>query len=100
MSHQIIKQPNGKFSIFSTVVDHIVLYDATPDDIVAFYLKKELDDIKQRVNKVCSEWDNDEDPYGLDTMYWEDVLDEIEACHGKDDELLLTINKEMGEKQC
>ena len=34
MSRQIIKQPNGKYALFSSVVDDFVLIDADPNEIV------------------------------------------------------------------
>lgn len=30
---QIVLQPNGKLAVYSTVVDDLVVYDATPDEV-------------------------------------------------------------------
>lgn len=40
MGHQIIKQPDGKFAIFSSMVDSWILFDATPQQIVDYYCAK------------------------------------------------------------
>lgn len=37
MSQHITKQPNGKYAIFSTVVDSFVAYDATREDVFAHF---------------------------------------------------------------
>lgn len=33
MGQHIVKQPNGKYAIFSSIVDHFIAYDATPEEI-------------------------------------------------------------------
>ncbi|MFI9772185.1 hypothetical protein ACIHJG_35785 [Streptomyces sp. NPDC052415] len=32
---QIVLQPDGKLAVYSTVVDNLVVYDATPDEVAA-----------------------------------------------------------------
>ena len=33
MAHQIMEQPNGKFAIWSTIVDNFILLNATEEEI-------------------------------------------------------------------
>ena len=47
MSHEIIKQPNGLFAVWSTITDSLIMTDATPEDII----EKELDDAEESVRK-------------------------------------------------
>jgi hypothetical protein len=44
MPRIIVRQPDGMFAIFSTVVDSWVLYDATEDDIVNEYCQNSIED--------------------------------------------------------
>lgn len=41
MPRHIYQQPNGKWCVFSTIVDDFLLYDATRDELVTFLLKEE-----------------------------------------------------------
>jgi hypothetical protein len=34
MPKRVVLQPNGKLALFSTIVDHFVMYDATPDKMI------------------------------------------------------------------
>jgi len=100
MGHQIIKQPNGKFSIFSTVVDHFIVIDATPEEIIEYYVKEETEDITANVNAKVEALNRGEKPYGQFTQDWEETLEIIEGIHGKSDKFLKQIKKTIGEKQC
>lgn len=53
MGHQIIIQPDGKLAVFSSVVDSWILYDATPDELIAYYLDLEIE-ISKRVFDVVN----------------------------------------------
>lgn len=37
MGHQIIKQPNGKYAVWSSVVDQLIGWDQTKDQIIEYY---------------------------------------------------------------
>ena len=52
MGYQIVKQPNGLYCIFSTVVDSIVDYNLTRDRVVGFMTKKETKKIEDDVDRV------------------------------------------------
>ena len=41
MGHTILKQANGKYCVFSSIVDDLVLANATKQNLLAFYLKRE-----------------------------------------------------------
>ena len=51
MSHEIIRQPNGLFAVWSTIVDDFVMVDATPEDIIV----DELEDAKERISKEITD---------------------------------------------
>jgi hypothetical protein len=47
MGHQIIKQPDGLYAVFSSVVDSWILYDATREDLIGYYAEKAYEDAKR-----------------------------------------------------
>jgi len=52
MGHQIIRQPDGKLAVFSSIVDAWILMDATPADLEDYYAEKAAEDARQRTRKV------------------------------------------------
>lgn len=43
MSHQIIKQPDGRLAVWSSGVDDWIMYDASPDEVVEFFVTEAAD---------------------------------------------------------
>lgn len=86
MSQQIIKQPNGKYALWSTVVDSFIVLDATPKDIIEFKLREERLSMSEHVNKIVKELDAGKKPYYQFTMSWEDAIQTIKEVHGENDE--------------
>jgi hypothetical protein len=54
MSHQIIQQPDGRFCVFSTVVDALVLVDATADALLDYYGEQAAAEAERRVKKIIA----------------------------------------------
>jgi len=48
MGYQIIKQPDGKFCVWSTYVDSIVITDATADELVEHFAEQAAEDSRRR----------------------------------------------------
>lgn len=87
MGRQIIKQPNGKYCVFSSVVDNIIMYDATEKDIVKFLAKESIERIKEDVKNTIGALNNCEKPYGQFTMNYKEMLNFISDVHGKKEEV-------------
>lgn len=83
MANQIIKQPNGKYAIYSTVVDGFLLMDASRDDIIDDWLQEQKVQLIGRVNKICDDLDAGGKPYHQFTKTWEEAKSEHEQRHGK-----------------
>lgn len=47
MGQRIVKQPNGRYGIFSTVVDTFTVYDATLDELIE-HLRNEAAEAAER----------------------------------------------------
>jgi len=51
MGHVICKQFDGKYSVFSTIVDDFIITDAVKEDIIAYRLEDATKSIKDHVDK-------------------------------------------------
>lgn len=52
MSHEIIKQPNGLYAIWSTIVDDFVAKNLTEKDIVRHELYDERKRVEEEINSI------------------------------------------------
>ena len=82
MGKQIIQQADGKFAIWSTNSDAIVIYDATEADIVAYFLQRDVRDSIASTMKILEELRAGKQPYYQFTMSWDEALKEHEERHG------------------
>ena len=81
MSHQIIKQPNGLYAVWSSNVDHFILLDATPKEIVDFETKEATRGIERSVELLVESLDKGGKPYYQFTMSWDKAVEMIERIH-------------------
>lgn len=77
MGRIILKQPDGKFCVFSTIVDNFIIENATPQDIINFYVEERTQEITNEVNKTCENLNNGtpDRRWGID---YEDAMETIE----------------------
>jgi len=52
MGHQIIRQPDGKLAVFSSVVDAWILVDAEPEDLLDYYAEKAAEDARRSAQRT------------------------------------------------
>ena len=88
MGHQIIKQPNNKYALFSSIVDDFVLIDATPKDIIRCWVGSYRRDMRKKVKDITEKLERGEKPYYQFTMTFEEAINRIQELHGKDAESL------------
>lgn len=82
MGYQIIKQPNGLWCIYSTVVDGFIILDATKVEIVKFYIDKAADRVREEVLTAFYKIETEEKPYRQFTISYEEALRNHIANHG------------------
>lgn len=88
MSHWIVKQPNGNYAVFSSVVDDFVFIDATREELETFYAEKALQDARTMFDRMLQAADEDQDKYirkarpGDGLNRWREFLKTIKAHHG------------------
>jgi len=76
MGNQIIKQPTGRYAIFSSNSDQIILWDATADQVVAEFVGWVVEDTERRVREHLANVDagEPEKSYHQFAMTWAEAL--------------------------
>ena len=82
MGQQIIKQPDGKYAVWSSNVDYFVFVNASPADIIEYFVEKQREDITATVTKNVAALENGEKPYHQFTMTWDEAIETIRHVHG------------------
>ncbi len=83
MSRQIIKQPNGLYCIFSSIVDNVTMYDCTEEAIIEEWVAEQRVEITERVKGQIKKLEAGEKPYHQFTQSYEEMLLNIKEVHGK-----------------
>lgn len=84
MGRQIIKQPNGKYAIWSTIVDNFIYIDCSSvDEIVTIMVEEYEQERKKDVEGIVEKLESGEKPYYQFTMNWDEAIDVIKTIHGK-----------------
>ena len=76
MGYQIIKQPNGLFAIWSSVVDDFVWFDCAKHDLIEIFLKEKEEQITKFVEEKVHALEKGEKAYYQFTMSWEEAKKE------------------------
>jgi alpha-glucosidase (family GH31 glycosyl hydrolase) len=85
MGQQIIKQPNGKYCLFSSVIDNVTHYDMTKEEIVKVWTQEAKIGFEKKVNDIASKLDKGEKPYFQFTLSYEEMLQKILEVHNADE---------------
>jgi len=93
MGEQIIKQPNGLYCIWSSVVDDIILINATPEDIINERIEVARQEITRSVIDTVTKLNNGERPYYQFTKTFEEAIECIKDIHGADTESLRLLKE-------
>lgn len=97
MSYQIVKQPDGKLAVWSTIVDSFVMIDAEQTDIVDFLLEGRVSYTTQKVADIVASLDRGGKPYGQFTDSWEAMQATHARVHGAPFDLEAERRGEDGE---
>lgn len=96
MGHQITKQPNGKYAVFSTIVDDFIWMDLeTLDPYIEDVLKEEERRLRESIQRRVEMLDAGEKAYGPYTSSWDDLLELIRLNHGEDAETLQWVQENI-----
>jgi len=61
MSHIIKKLSNGKYGIYSTIVEKFILSNATKEEVIEFECNESIINTKERLKKIFGRLQNKED---------------------------------------
>lgn len=59
MAHQIIKQPDQRYLIWSTIVDDIIVYDADREEVADYFAEVAARDARARAEMMIDLVDED-----------------------------------------
>lgn len=74
MGQQIIKQPDGLYAVFSSVVDNFTTIDATADELIELFAEQAARDCRDRVKSIIERLDAGERAYHQFTMTIADAI--------------------------
>lgn len=77
MGHQIIKQPNGLFAIFSSNTDTIIGWDYTEEDVLEYFAEQAAADARREVRMKLDHVKSDDarSAYYQFAKTWEEALE-------------------------
>ncbi len=75
MGVQIIKQPNGKYALFSSICDGITHYNMSPRDIIEQWVADYRTKITKNVISTCNKLEQNIPPYYQLTLTWEEAIE-------------------------
>ena len=88
MGQQIIKQPNGKYALFSSIVNDFIMIEADPQDIIDEWVRQYKLDMEKSVAEIVTALKKNEKPYGEFTMPFDEAVKTVKQCHGENAESL------------
>lgn len=94
MGQQIIKQPNGKYALFSSIVDDFILVEADPQDIIDEWVEKYKAETEKKVSEIITALEKGEKPYYQFTMSFDEAVQTVRQRHGKKAESLIWLSVE------
>jgi hypothetical protein len=76
MGQQIIKQPDGRFTVFCSITDTIAVYDATAADVVEYFAEQARRNAVEAARRLVSLVDagKPREAYHQFAMTWDEAL--------------------------
>jgi len=83
MALQIIKQPNGKLMLFSSVTDGVAAYNLEKEDVVNYMLQEAKLDIEDKVDSILNRIEQGKRPYHVFTVSYDEAMTMQKRSGGK-----------------
>ena len=86
MARTVIKQPNGNYAVFSTVIDDFIMVNATKQEIIDADIEEARERINEKYDEMFKYFDKDEHApvYLNHHMTWEEAMERVVDIHGGD----------------
>ena len=75
MSHRILREKDGKYCIFSSIVDDVIAHNFTREQLVTYYLEEEKKKLMNYIENECGVADTHTPEQKL-------AIDMTESCRG------------------
>jgi len=85
MGWQIIKQPDGKFAIWSSIVDNFIFVNCDADEVVAAFVEDATKDLERSVREKLEKVEADKPAYYQFTKTWDEAIEDIRNLHGEEE---------------
>jgi len=85
MGHQVIKQPDGLYALFSSNVDNFIYINMTKEEYIESRIQEFTEKLKRDTEKLFVKLDRGEKPYYQFTNSFEDCLKVIKFRHGEEE---------------
>ncbi len=89
MPRCVVKQPNGKYAIWSSIVDHFISYDCTAEEAIAEEVRNSLysNYPGDLMHDVCQSWLNlhDNGRAWRWAPTWDEAISTIKELHGEEE---------------
>lgn len=79
MGRQIIKQPDGLFSVWSTVIDDFIFGDASEEDIIEFFATEAVGKARKEAQEALERVKTLANPYAQFTMTWDECQEMLKG---------------------
>lgn len=79
MARQIILKTNGKYAIWSSIVDDFIFDDITIEEYIAFRTEEATAEVIKDIREIAEQLERGEKPYGVFTKTYEG------ACEWRDE---------------
>jgi gamma-glutamyl:cysteine ligase YbdK (ATP-grasp superfamily) len=84
MARITLKQPNGKYAIFTTICDGFIISNATREELIADLVKEATEKITEDINEVCDALDEGKRSFrNHSTMTWDYAVERCIQIHGE-----------------
>ena len=83
MGYQIVRQPNGKYALWNSVIDNFTFVNASPEEIVREKVRVYEEELIKEVNELVVRLEKGEKPLHQLTMTFEKAIEMIKKVHGQ-----------------
>ncbi|MDD5589178.1 MAG: hypothetical protein PHP92_03940 [Candidatus Nanoarchaeia archaeon] len=84
MGHQIIKQPNNLFCIFSSIVDDFIVIDADEEGLIEYYIQEAKEKIEKSIRSTIKDLNEGKKIYGQLTMTYDEAVKWRDEVHNNE----------------
>jgi len=75
MGQQIIKQPNGKYAVFSSICDGFVYTDGTKKEIIQYFIEEAIENSEYHTKQIFKKLEANKNPYYQFKLTWEEAVE-------------------------